>query len=211
MRWPHLLVFVLSASSLACGGSAPPPASAAPPPTSAPTPAGGAAASKDDPAKKAAAIEQLTSGEAKSGACDPQHQAALEKLLGEVESAMKAKTGDDGKKLEATVVGKRVLSLGSSPRGVEMSVTGRGTEVHVIAFAVKDVSMDVLAGTTAATTMRSPYAHPLASPTLDLPGVGSVTEIAGDSRQVTIKPGQPLAVKLTGQGCAALITFLIAS
>lgn len=211
MRWHLALLSALSISPLACGGSPPPaPASAAAPAPAAAASADGAA-SKDDPAKKAAAIDQLTAGEAKSGACDPQHQAALEKLLSEVESAMKAKTGDDGKKLDMSVVGKRVLALGPSARGVEMSVTGRGTEVHVIAFAVKDVSMDVLAGTTAATTMRSPYAHPLASPALDLPGVGRVTEIAGDSRQVTIKPGQPLQVKLTGQGCAALVTFLNAT
>lgn len=197
----------------ACGGSSSAPSAPAAPvaaPSSA-SPAKNAAGDKDDPAKKAAALDRLTADEAKSGKCDPEHEAALNKLLAEVENAMKSRTDDDGKKVEMNVVGKRVVALGSSPRGVEMSVTGRGTELHVIAYAVKDVSMDVLAGTTAATTMRSPHARAVPNLALDLPNVGHVTEIVGDSRQVVIKPGQPLQVKLTGQGCAALISFLKAS
>jgi hypothetical protein len=209
-RLAALPLSLLATVAAAACGSAPaaPAAPSTPSAASATAPAKNASSDKDDPAKKAAALERLTVDESKSGKCDPEHEAALNKLLADVEAAMKSRTDDDGKKLDMTVVGKRVVALGSSPRGVEMSVTGRGTELHVIAYAVKDVSMDVLAGTTAATTMRSPHARAIPNLALDLPNVGRVTEIAGDSRQVVIKPGQPLQVKLTGQGCAALISFL---
>ena len=58
--------------------------------------------------------------------------------------------------------------------------------------------------------LRSPFQRnattgPLA---IDLPKIGTVDELQSDSRQVTIKPGQPLVVKLSGQGCAALVSFL---
>lgn len=203
---------VLCIGLVACGGgAASPPASPAPVASTSAASPKGPEAPADDPAKKAAALERLTQDEAKSGKCDPDHEAALNKLLGEVESAMKSKADEDGKPLAMSVVGKRVLALGSAARGIEMSVTGRGTEVHVMAFSAKDVSMDVLAGTTAATTMRSPHARAVSGLALDLPRVGHVTEISSDSRQVSIKPGQPLQVKLTGQGCAAMISFLKSS
>ncbi len=123
---------------------------------------------------------------------------------------MSAKTSEDGKPLGLKLVSRNVLALGPRARGVEMTVTGKGTEVHVLAFGLRDVSMDVLAGAAAATTMRSPFQRsattaPLA---IDMPDLGKVTDVPSDSRQVTIKPGQPLEVKLVGQGCAALATFV---
>lgn len=196
---------VLAALLLTACGASPPP----PPETAAPPPAAEAAKAKtpagDDPAAKAAAIEALTAGEAKSGTCDDGHKAALEKLLGEIETAMKSKNGEDGKPLGLQVVGKRTASLGAGPKSTEMAVSGKGTEVHVLAFGAKEVSLDVLVGNAAATTMRSPLAG--GAPPLVLPKVGSV-EAQADSRQVQIKPGQPIVVKLSGQGCVGLISFL---
>jgi|GEM_PF-2303398 len=203
-----------SLSSLACGGSSPDPAAPVSGGGTSATPAAatakpGAPSAADDAATKAAALEKMTQEEAKSGSCDGDHKAAVEKLLTDVENGMKTKTGDDGKPLGLTVVGKRVLALGPNARGVEMTVTGKGTEVHVLAYGAKEISMDVLAGTTAATTLRSPHQRTAAgSMSLDVAKVGPVTEIQSDSRQVTIKPGQPIEVKLTGQGCAGLITFV---
>ena len=204
-------VFVVVVSLVACGG-APPPAVEAPKPTA--TAEGGAAAKKpsaqDDKASKAAAVDALVAGEAKSGTCDEGHKAALEKLLSEVEAGMKAKNGDDGKPLGLQLVAKRVVALGSAAKSMELAVTGRGTEVHVLAFGVRDVSLDVLVGSAAATTMRSPFQRS-ATPSplsLDLPKIGMVDELQSDSRQVTIKPGQPIVVKMTGSGCAALVSFL---
>ncbi len=188
----------------ACGGAPPPP-----PETAAPPPATDASKPKappgDDPAAKAAAIEALTAGEAKSGTCDDGHKAALEKLLGDVETAMKSKNGEDGKPLGLQVVGKRTVALGAGPKSTEMAVSGKGTEVHVLAFGAKEVSLDVLVGNAAATTMRSPLAG--GAPPLVLPKVGSV-DAQADSRQVQMKPGQPLVVKLSGQGCVGVISFL---
>ena len=91
-----------------------------------------------------------------------------------------------------------------------MTVTGKGTEVHVLTFGVRDISLDVLVGNAAATTLRSPFQRsattgPLA---IDLPKIGNVDEMQTDSRQVTIKPGQPIVVKVSGQGCAGLVAFL---
>ena len=123
---------------------------------------------------------------------------------------MKAKNGEDGKPLGLQLVAKRVVPLGSAAKSMELTVTGRGTEVHVLAFGVRDVSLDVLVGTAAATTMRSPFQRS-ATPSplsLDLPKIGVVEELQSDSRQVTIKPGQPIVVKMTGSGCAALVSFL---
>jgi len=202
-------VFVAMAAAVAACGGGGNEAAPAVAPTSAPA---GTAAAKpaDDGAQKAAAIAQLTAGEAKSGQCDAEHKAALEKLLETVEAGMKSKNGDDGKPLAFQVVGKRVVALGPNARGVELTVTGKGTDLHVLAYGVNEISMDVLAGTTAATTLRSPFQRS-STPTplsLDVPKVGPVTELQSDSRQVVIKPGQPLEVKLTGQGCAGLISFL---
>jgi hypothetical protein len=199
---------VASLSLAACGGSPPPPAAA---PVAEPVAAPAAKpAEKDDKAAKAAALDALVAGEAKSGACDAGHQAALEKLLADVEAGMKTKTSEDGKPLEFQLVAKRVLPLGSAAKQIEMAVTGKGTEVHVLAFGAHTVGLDVLVGTAAATTLRSPYQRSAtaAPPTLDLPKIGVVDELQSDSRQVTIKPGQPIVVKVSGEGCAALVAFL---
>lgn len=188
-----------------CGASSPPPANNA-----AAAPATKATAetkpSGDDPAKKAAAVEKMTADEAKSGTCDAAHQTAVDKLLADVEGSMKGKTDDDGKPVTMQLVGKKVLALGPNAKQFEMSVTGRGTEVHVMAYGAKEVSMDVLVGNTAATTMRSPLVAK--NMALDVVNVGKVTEVQMDSRQVNIKPGQPILVKVTGQGCAGIISFL---
>lgn len=191
---------------LSCGGSSPEPKTtdtAKPAPTTSgdAKPAGGA----DDSAKKAAAVEKMTADEAKSGSCDAANQAAVDKLLGEVEASMKGKTDEDGKPVTMQLVGKKVLALGSNAKQFEMSVSGRGTEVHVMGFGAKEISMDVLVGTTAATTMRS--VHVAKGMALDITNVGKV-DAQYDSRQVNIKPGQPIVVKVTGQGCAGIISFL---
>jgi len=196
---------------LAACGSSPPPVAEAPKPAA--SAAGSAAASRapeDSAASKAAAIDALASAEAKSGTCDDGHKAALEKLLGDVENGLKAKNGEDGKPLGLQLVGKRVVALGPGAKAMEMAVSGRGTEVHVMAFGVKDVSLDVLVGNAAATTMRSPFQRSATTAplSLELPKIGAVNEVQSDSRQVTIKPGQPIVVKLSGQGCAGLISFL---
>ncbi|MDB4937361.1 MAG: hypothetical protein JWP87_4333 [Labilithrix sp.] len=204
------LVTVSVSLAVACGGAPPAPAEA--PKPAAPEGGGGAhkPAAQDDKASKAAAVDALVAGESKGGACDEGHKAALEKLLADVEAGMKAKNGEDGKPLGLQLVAKRVVPLGSAAKSMELAVTGKGTEVHVLAFGVRDVSLDVLVGNAAATTLRSPFQRTAtASPlTLDLPKIGAIDEVQSDSRQVTIKPGQPIVVKMTGQGCAALVSFL---
>jgi hypothetical protein len=187
-----------------CGGSSPEPKTTDAAKT-APTTTAETKGSPDDSAKKAAAVEKLTADEAKSGTCDPSHQAAVDKLLADVEASMKGKTDDDGKPMNLQLVGKKVLALGPNAKQFEMSVTGRGTEVHVMGFGAKEISMDVLVGNTAATTMRSPLVPK--STNLDVANVGKV-DAQYDSRQVNIKPGQPIVVKVTGQGCAGIISFL---
>ncbi|MBX3187732.1 MAG: hypothetical protein KF819_11980 [Labilithrix sp.] len=204
-------VFAL-AGLVACGGSPSPIPEA--PKVDAPPAGAGPAVQKDgaadDAAKKAAALEALSADEAKKGACDEGHKAALEKLLADVEAGMKAKNGDDGKPLGMTLIGKRVVPLGSARKEIEMAVTGRGTEVHVMAYAVKEVSLDVLVGNAAATTMRSPHQRSATSGALsiDVPKIGVVDDLQSDSRQVQIKPGEPIKIRLSGQGCAALVSFL---
>jgi hypothetical protein len=203
---PMLALVAIALAS--CGGAASAPAPAAP---GGPAPSRGAAPpANDEQAERAKAIDALTEREAKSGECSPEHQKALEKLIAEVEEGLVAKSGDDGKPLGLQLVGKRVLALGPDARAIEMSVSGRGTEVHVLAYSVRDVSIDVLAGTTAATTLRSPFQRtPTAEPlSVTLPEIGRTEELSSDSRQVTITPGQPLQIRLTGQGCAALISAL---
>lgn len=203
---------VLSLVLCACGGAPAAPVEASKPAAAAE--GGGREPKKpgaqDDKATRTAAIDALVAGEAKSGTCDEGHKAALEKLLTDVEAGMKAKNGDDGKPLGLQLVTKRVVALGSAAKSMELTVTGRGTEVHVLAFGVRDVSLDVLVGTAAATTMRSPFQRSATpgAPSLELPKIGVVDEVQSDSRQVTIKPGQPIVVKMTGQGCAALVAFL---
>lgn len=196
-----ILLSLLAVLSSACGGGAAPPVEA--PKTDAVAPdAGAKPAAQDDKAKKAADIDALVAGEAKSGTCDEGHKAALEKLLGDAEANMKTQG--------LQLVGKRVIPLGSAPRSIEMAVSGKGTEVHVIAYGVRDVSLDVLVGNAAATTLRSQFQRSATSGpmSLDLPKIGMVDELQSDSRQVSIKPGQPIVVKLSGQGCAGLVSFL---
>lgn len=208
-----MLVLVPVASAMmilvACGGGSPPPSETPKPSTRAPD-AGAKVSAEDDKASKAAAIEALVADESKKGACDEGHKAALEKLLADVEGGMTAKKGEDGKPLGLQLVAKRVVPLGTAAKSIELAVTGRGTEVHVLAFGVRDVSLDVLVGNAAATTLRSPFQRNAATGPLaiDLPKIGTVDELQSDSRQVTIKPGQPIVVKLSGQGCAALVSFL---
>jgi hypothetical protein len=186
-----------------CGGAAAPPADA-------PKAADGASAdagakkpsAQDDKAARSAAIDALVDGESKKGACDEGHKAALEKLLSDAEANM-SKQG-------LQLVAKRVVALGSAPKAIELAVSGKGTEVHVLAYGVRDVSLDVLVGTAAATTLRSPFQRSATSGPLaiELPKIGTVDELQTDSRQVTIKPGQPIVAKLSGQGCAAMVAFL---
>jgi hypothetical protein len=210
----HRYALLLSLSGLAaCGGAPSPAVPSVPTPPSSASAAPGPKAdapkknAAEDAAKQAAAIDALTEGEAKKGACDPDHKAALDKLLDELEAAVKAKKGDDGQPLMIQTVDKRTLALGPAPRTITMSVTGRGTEVHVIAMALRDVSMDVMSAGTAATTMRSPFQRILTAPKIDVPEIGTVTDFQSDSRQIQIKPGQPLEVKLHGQGCTLVAAF----
>jgi hypothetical protein len=198
-RSPSLLATALFL--FACGGSPPPPAEGPPPTLPAEEKPATSAGAPDESGKTAEAVEKITAEEANSGSCDAAHQAAVDKLLADVEGGMKP----EGMQL----VGKKVLALGPAAKSFEMSVSGRGTEVHVMAYAAKEVSMDVLVGTAAATTMRSPHQRSAAKElALDIASVGKVTDVQSDSRQVNIKPGQPLVVKVTGQGCAGIISFL---
>ncbi|HQY62361.1 MAG TPA: hypothetical protein PK141_13265 [Polyangiaceae bacterium] len=211
MRSSSLSVsFSLALGSLtvlsACGGAPPPPAEA-PKPAASAAPAAKADA-KDAKATKTAALDALVAGEAAKGVCDPAHQAALEKLLVEVEAGMKGKQAD-GKPIGFTMVAKRVMPLGSSARSIELAGSARGTEVHVLAYGVHGVSLDVLVGKAAATTLRSPHQRSAASPiAIQLPTIGAVDELESDSRQVTLEPNQPIVVKLTGEGCVAMAAFL---
>jgi hypothetical protein len=201
-------LLTLGALSLAaCGGGAQStPAPSAPTSASAPAPEKPA---EDQTAKRKAALEALTRGEADKGACDPKHKAALEALLADVEAGMKAKTGDDGKPLGMETVDKRVVALGNAAMRVELKVSGSDTELHVLAMAVHEVSLDVLQGGVAATTLRSPHQRSATTKPvkLDLPDAGAVSELESDSRQVQIEPGKPLEVKLSGEGCAILASF----
>jgi hypothetical protein len=190
---------------LSCGGSSPEPKTTDTAKPAATTTDAKPAASGEDAAKKAAAVEKMTGDEAKSGTCDPANQAAVDKLLADVEASMKGKTDDDGKPVTMQLVGKKVLALGPNAKSFEMTVSGRGTEVHVMGFGAKELSMDVLVGKEPATTMRSTLvAKGMA---LDVANVGKV-DAQYDSRQVNMKPGQPIVVKVTGQGCAGIISFL---
>jgi hypothetical protein len=203
MRSPLTFVLASSAALVACGGAAPPPSAASDAPATT-TPAKGDS-KVDDAARKTAALEKLTAGEAKSGTCSEGHKAALEKLLSDLEAAMKTRTSDDGKPLDLDVIGKKVVALGASPKATEMTVSGRSTELHVLAFGARDISMDVLVGNAAASTRRSPHTS-VAAKSIDVPNVG-VVDVQTDSRWTDITPGQPLVVKLSGEGCAALVTF----
>lgn len=196
-----VLIAGLASCLAACGGGAAPVVEAPKPASTAPDPSANKPAARDDKATKAAAVDALVTGEAKSGNCDEGHKTAIEKLLADAEANMKT----NGLQL----VGKRVLALGNAAKSIEMTVSVKGTEVHVIAYGVRDVSLDVLVGNAAATTLRSPFQRSATSGPLaiELPNIGKVDEMQSDSRQVSIKPGQPIVVKLSGQGCAGLISL----
>jgi hypothetical protein len=197
-----VVVGLLAPLAAASGGGAAPPVEAPKAADTAAADAGPAKASaQDDKASKAAALEALVDGESKKGTCDDAHKAALEKILADAEANM-SKSG-------LQLVAKRVVALGSASKSIELAVSGKGTEVHVLAYGVRDVSLDVLVGAAAATTLRSPFQRSATSGPLaiDLPKIGT-TELQTDSRQVTIKPGQPIVAKVSGQGCAALVSFL---
>ncbi len=198
MRAMRRTLFLLSLA--ACGGGAAPAPPPAPAPAAPAASASAAPAPANDDARRGEKIEALTSGEAKKGECTAEHRAALEKLLDGVESGL-ASSG-------VKTVGKKVLALSASPRGFETTVTGKGTEIHVLAYAAHELSLDVLVAGTPATTMRSPLQRDPAPPPLDIAGIGKVPELESDSRQIVIKPGQPIQAKLTGQGCAAVLTLM---
>jgi hypothetical protein len=207
MRSSAVIAATFYASLVACGGNPPPAPAAAAPAGSAPAAGSvdaGAPAAK--PAVDAAALEKLTAGEAKSGACDADHKAALEKALDAIEAKVRAKT-DEGKPLKIESFTKRTLALSEASKGVQLTLSGKGTEVHVIAISPKEVSMDVLAGNQPATTTRSAYKPEVIPTTIELPKIGREIPLEGDSRQVEMKPGTPLDVRMRGQGCAGLVIF----
>lgn len=102
-----------------------------------------------------------------------------------------------------------MLALSDTTKGFELTLSGKGTQVHVIAFSPKEVSMDVLAGKEAATTMRSAYQRDVTNgpAKVTLPKVGGDVPLESDSRQIEMKPGTPLQVKLRGQGCTGVVVF----
>lgn len=214
MRFAHLVIAsgLIVSSAGACGGESRPPAVPSVPPAPSTAPSGEADASTPDhtSAGKAdtAALARLTVQESKSGTCDADHQAALEKLLDDIEANVRAKT-EDGKPLTIESFTKRTLALSDTPRGVQLTLSGKGTQVHVMAFSPNEVSLDVLAGNQAATTMRSQYKADVTNgpAQITLPKLGGVVPLEADSRQIEMKPGTPLDVKMRGQGCAAVVVF----
>jgi hypothetical protein len=202
----------LVVSLSACGGAAPVDTNVPKTVTSSAPTEGTAAkpAAKDDSAEKAQALEALTAEESSKGTCTPAHQAEFEKLRAELETAMKSKKGEDGAPLALEQAFFRITPLDANGKNVEFSLQGKTLSIgHVIAYSAKDVSIDVLVGKTAASTVRSPFQRTaLASaPTIELGKAGKV-ELQSDSRQVEVSPGQPLRVKMTGQGCALLVGFM---
>ena len=209
MRSVHVALTLALALAAACGGSPPPAATpeAAPSAPAAEGPSADAGASSGG-GVDAAALEKLTAEEAKSGNCDAGHKAALEELLGAIETNVRA-LADDGKPLKIESFTKRVLALSDAAKGVQLTLSGKGTQVHVIALSPKEVSLDVLAGNQPATTTRSTYKSDVTKgpAKIDLPTVGKDVPLEGDSRQIEMKPGTPLEVRLRGQGCAAVVVF----
>lgn len=198
--------------AVACGSSPPPPApTPASDSTTKPSTSGDAGASSAPAAAgpDKAALDKLTAEEAKSGACDGDHKAALEKLLDEVEANVRAKNDEGGKPLKIESFTKRVQPLSEAAKGIQLTLSGKGTQVHVIAFSSKEVSLDVLAGTQAATTLRSSYQRDVTSgpAKIDLKKVGGAVPLESDSRQIEMKPGTPLEVRMRGQGCAGVVVF----
>jgi hypothetical protein len=204
---------------LACGGGEKPPETPSSSSSSSPTstaaakkpPAsdagGGGAASSTGP--NTAAIEKLAAEEAKSGTCDAETKAAFDKLVDEIEANVRAKKDESGNALKIESFTKRVLALAEAAKGIELTLSGKGTQVHVLAFSTKEVSMDVLAGKEAATTMRSPYQREVAGnpAKINVTKLGGAIPLESDSRQIEMKVGTPLQVKMRGQGCAGVVVF----
>lgn len=194
---------------VACGEPKPAEAPAGPTATSS-KPADPAAPKGDDKdAKKAAALETLTQDESTKGQCDPEHQAALEKLRAELDAQVPTKAGEDGKPLALKPIFNRIVALGSNARSIEITLQGSLTQAHVMAYSAKDVSIDVLVGKAAASTMRSPLQRTaLPKLAIELPKLGGAVELQSDSRLVELEKGQPIAVKMTGQGCALVVGYM---
>ncbi len=212
MKRTFVALSSLAVLTFACGEPKP---AEVPPPVASATPAQGAAVGAGTPSDdkgasaKKAALETLTQEEAQKGTCDAEHQAALEKLRGEIDAAMQGKAGDDGKPLALKPIFNRVVALGPNAKAIEVSLQGSLTQAHVLAYSAKDISIDVLVGTSAASTMRSPFQRTvLAKPvSIELAKTGKV-DLESDSRQLELEKGQPLKVKMTGQGCALLVGYM---
>ena len=195
---------------VACGEPKPAEAPAGPAATSS-KPADPAAPKGDDKdAKKAAALETLTQDESTKGQCDPEHQAALEKLRAELDAQVPTKAGEDGKPLALKPIFNRIVAHGPSGNSVEVTLQGSLAQAQCLAFSAKDISIDVLVGKAAASTMRSPFQRSaLAKPaSIELPKAGTV-ELQTDSRQVELEKGQPIQVKMTGEGCALVVGYML--
>lgn len=170
-------------------------------------PNAGKSAGDDEKKKQAAALEEITQGEVKSGQCEDAHKAALEKAMATIEDAVKAKNGDDGKPIGFTTVDKRVTVFGPDPRNVQIKVSGRGTEVHVLAFAPEMLSLD-LEHEGRSATVRSPMAAEMASKAPDEHAKFGKQDLQVDSRIVDTKAGDTLQIKVRGQGCGILVSFM---
>ncbi len=138
------------------------------------------------------------------------YKAALEKLLADVEATMKAKTGEDGKPLGFQMVGKRIVPLGNSTAQTEMSVTDAAPTCTVLAFGAKDVSLDVLVGNSAATTMRSPFQRDATSkpPTPRHPEGRDGDRGPNGQPRSSDQAGRAARHQAEWPGCAAYISFL---
>jgi hypothetical protein len=204
------IVFALGAGlvAIACGSTPPPPPSkpdVPSKPTATPDAGGGAGA--DTKAADAQAVEALTKDEAKSGNCDAEHQAALTQLLDAIEANVRGKS-EDGKPLKIESFTKKTLALNDkTPKGFQLTLTGKGTQVHVLAYGVKEISLDATAAGIPATTMRSPYHGDVGASALKVPKASNPVKLEGDSRQIEMKPGQQLEVKMRGAGCAGVVVF----
>jgi len=210
MRTSPLAAAALALALAACGDTKPPEVPAGPAaPEAKPTGSAAPAAAEDKDAKKSAALEKLTGEESTKGQCDPEHQAALEKLRAELDAAVPSKAGEDGKPLALKPIFNRIVSLGPNARSVEITLQGSLTQAHVMAYSAKDVSIDVLVGKAAASTMRSPLQRTaLPKLAIELPKVGGGVDLQSDSRLVELEKGQPFVVKMTGQGCALVVGYM---
>jgi hypothetical protein len=164
-------------------------------------------AAEEEKKKQAAALEEITQAEVKSGQCDTDAKAALDKLMTSIEEAMKSKSDEAGKPIGFTTMDKRSLVFAPDPRTISVKVSGKGTQVHVLALSVEPVSLDMMHEGKAA-TVRSPFASEMASKgPIEHPKYGKV-DAQVDSRIVDVKPNETLEVKVRGQGCGILMSFM---